>query len=371
MNILPNSIKLDVSRLSAIFESRSASYKFLLFKSIIDEVSIGKTELIFSDLALRAISYAWYSIHYYKLSLGYSDRMTRWVNDLDVAMKDHLLTDQNAYHKIYDALVDISNDGENPINKYIKEYIQAYGEHVPYRLISPWFTSQLKGLKDSDKNKLILTLSKNEKNQSLYKLQIDEQRGLVLTISNEWKEYLQMNEAIIRGWWKFNYILYLQKNNPTILSIATKIEPPISRNMDKIKKIFKEYYKDRKAECFYSGEELEVISHDHYFPWSFLGADPIYNFVPSRKDINSSKSNNIPDESYFNEFVKFQFNLFNFIKRDKKLESTIVYYQNDLHIDLDSTFIDFSEKFKRFYNPLLLSAKNQGFSMNWKYESTR
>ena len=51
-------------------------------------------------------------------------------------------------------------------------------------------------------------------------------------------------------------------------------------------------------ECFISGKKIEDdLSIDHVLPWSYLFSDDIWNLVYVKKNLNSSKSNKIPNES--------------------------------------------------------------------------
>lgn len=363
MEKLPQSQDVPVEKLISVFDSTSASYKFLLFRSILKEVQRGKTTLRFEDLALQSISYAWYSIHFYKLSYGFSDRMSRWIQELDIKMTNRVLISDQSYDRIYDLLSELNDDPVIDLKKFIKEFQIL----VPYRLISPWFSEELRGKKDAQKNGIIKELSQREEYNSIYSID-DSGPFLKLLVSDKWANYLKRNYKIIEGWWRSNFIDYLQKNNPTVLSISTKLTPPESRNMNDIKKLYKDFYNNRGKGpvCFYTGKEIEEsISHDHFLPWSFLGSDPIYNFVPTTREVNSSKSNCIPSKKYLDEFSKFQFEVFEFLKKVNK-KSLLSSYANDLHIDLDSPQQVFDKKITSFYKPLFLTAESQGFHTNWK-----
>ena len=317
MNTFPNDSDLAVNYLAAIFKDRSTSYKFLLFKSILESVKEQKQDLEFDDLALRSISYASYAINFYKLNFGHSDQISNWVNELTNGSEDKGISAE----EIYKALKKSLGDPESLNFKKITKFTKDFKKLVPYRLISPWFKSNLEGKVDNEKNSIIATLSGSDSYQSLYKI-IEENGKLKLVISQRWADYLYKNYAFIFGWWKSEFVLYLQKNNPTVLSLATKLEPPNERSMAEVKKLFSEFfsYQNTSPVCFYSGIEIETISHDHFLPWSFLGSDPVYNFVPTTKGINSSKSNSIPHEKYLNSLAAFQFNLFDFVRNKKTLD---------------------------------------------------
>ena len=61
--------------------------------------------------------------------------------------------------------------------------------------------------------------------------------------------------------------------------------------------------------CIYSGTPLQVgnFSLDHFLPWSFVAHDQLWNLIPTTASVNSSKSNNIPDERYINMFIQAQY----------------------------------------------------------------
>lgn len=363
MDKLPFSDGLDIGALSRIFDKTSASYKFLLFKSILESVQRGNTRLIFKDLALSSMANAWYSIHYYKISYGHADRMTHWVAGLDREMTDQVLISDLSYHKIYDLLTELALNEYKSLNVFLNEFSKL----VPYRLITPWFQDNLRGLFDSKKNAKIMELSHDDERCSIYKISHGPE-GLVLEVRDQWVQYLKYNYTIINGWWSYHFLHYLQKRNPTVLSLATKLAPPLDRNMNLVKKLFQGFFSERSdmKRCIYSGAILlETYSHDHFFPWSFLGSDPLYNFVPTTKNMNSTKSNQIPAKALLKEIAEFQYVFFDYLRfHDNK--KALEFYYNDLQVTDSTDFNRFNEAIGRFYEPLYYTAASQGFSMNWK-----
>ena len=199
--------------------------------------------------------------------------------------------------------------------------------------------------------------------QCLYSIKKED--GLFLYLNPAWQKYLNETQMIIKGWWKSHFIYYLQKNNPTVLSIVTKLEPPVERNMGDVKKLFRDYYKftGEIPRCIYSNNHLDIIHHDHFFPWSFLGSDPLYNFVPTTNNINSSKSNLIPSEEYLHRVATFQFEIFDFIRKHKP--KMIEPFLNDLRVEEGIGETGFVVNYREFYKPLFITASNQGFETGW------
>lgn len=362
MNKLPFDSSLPVNYLASIFNDRSTSYKFLLFKSIIESVNEGKEKLEFEDLALRSISYASYSINFYKLNFGLNDQISTWVKKLESSYPDQAMKSENLYKWLRDR--QLNEDSQNDIKGFIKEF----KKFVPYRLISPWFKKELEGKADSEKNALIAALAADTSKNSLYQI-ISSDGQLSLIIAPKWVEYIKLNYAFILGWWKAEFLVYLQRNNPTVLSLATKLESPIERNMKDVKKLFQDFFQFQNLtpRCFYSAALLETISHDHFMPWSFMGSDPIYNFVPALKEINSKKSDSIPHEKYLNQLAEFQFDVFNFVRTHKKKSTIFENYMNDLQLNEHDSKVEFMPKLNLFYKPLFLTSSNQGFNHGWEY----
>ena len=356
---LPQEEGLAVGKLAGIFDKRTTSYKYLFFKAILDSVKEGEKKVLLNNLLLKSISNALYGIHFYKLSLGKQDQMNKWIEQIDEAMDGKLLVSDMLYTKIYKKLQEMDF-------YRLENIIKELSLYVPFRLLTPWFYDELRGKKDAEKNKMIEKLSHLEEFSSLYKI-VNEQGQCYIELDKKWFRYLKTNESIVLGWWKNHYIGYLQKHNPTVLSIPTKIEPPQTRKMEEIKKLFTNYFENKKPQCIYSGELVgDIIHHDHFFPWSFLGSDPLYNFVPTIQSINSSKSNLIPHKKYLPKAAIFQFEFFSFLreKKNRKIEP----FLNDLRIEDRCQKDEFVLSFENYYKPLYISAKNQGFGV-WTFKN--
>ena len=52
-----------------------------------------------------------------------------------------------------------------------------------------------------------------------------------IVITQPWMGYLQSNLGILLGWTDYNLIMYLQRRNPTVPGIASKIYPPQERKL--------------------------------------------------------------------------------------------------------------------------------------------
>ena len=90
---------------------------------------------------------------------------------------------------------------------------------------------------------------------------------------------------------------------------------------------FKSYLdiENPKHVCFISGEKIkDDLSIDHVIPWSYLFSDDIWNLVYVKKNLNSSKSNMIPNETLIKRLEERNKNLLRLMKeqgiQDKKFQ---------------------------------------------------
>lgn len=105
-------------------------------------------------------------------------------------------------------------------------------------------------------------------------------------------------------------IEYLQKRNPSVPGISDKLYPPQERKLDKVKRYWKLLLSLHSIQDIYGHEELTTqdMSIDHFVPWSYVAHDEFWNLHPTTREINSSKSNNLPDwKTYFTQLAKLEY----------------------------------------------------------------
>ena len=239
---IPQSDLVDYRVFSRLLDDDKvvASYKMYWLLGILDEVALGNTEIEFKKIISRMIVYSWYPILQYKLNYGIFDNLKKSVNY--IAIKYNLPNNYDE-NKLLDFIY--SND-DKELNKMMKELTY----NVPYRLISPFFTDKLKGQKDSIKNKMITELSLESEN-CLYKIVKGEKDKIIL--NEGWKDYLQKNYKVIKGWIYYKIVCFLQKRNPNVPAIAFKIEAPKSRNLTRATTLWKEIIMSKNINDIYTG----------------------------------------------------------------------------------------------------------------------
>lgn len=335
-----------------------ASYKMYWLLGILEEVSIGNTEIEFKQLIARMIVYAWYPQQQFKLSFGFSDNLKKPISY--VASSNKFAANCNE-KELLDFLYK-SNDKE--LNKMMKELTY----NVPYRLLSPFF-------KTIDfKNNLIVELSQGSE-VCLYKIIKGDKDKIV--INDCWMPYLKENYSVIKAWIYYKLICFLQKRNPNVPAIAFKLEPPKSRKLKVATELWVKIINVNNLRDIYTGSEFNevafnkhgVLSIDHFIPWSFVLHDQMWNLVPTFKNVNSKKSDKLLlFDNYIDDFCSIQYKAFSYIC-DKKIKGSIEEYMDMLNIENPydyfkySTKESFSKNIKQHISPLYQIALNQGFEV--------
>jgi len=168
----------------------------------------------------------------------------------------------------------------------------------------------------------------------------------------------------------------MQARNPNIPNVVNKLFMPQQRDsLTKQIQYWKTILTHQEIKCIYSKIRLDKdkISLDHYLPWSFVVHDQLWNLVPTTPSVNSSKSNNLPSEKYFQDFVKLQhlgLNIYNQQVSQMKWLNDVECFIAELRVDQADNLLDL-EILTNAYNvtikPLISLATIQGFSTNWFY----
>lgn len=172
---------------------------------------------------------------------------------------------------------------------------------VPYRLITPFFADQLRGVSDNSKNALIRSLADElfTSVRPLYRFAGPS----AIELHPDWMEYLAANFPIVASWADRRWIAYLQARNPTVLAVSEKTGAPLQRNALTIQTRYWRKVLGAMAKpplCIYSGVPLDPdrFHLDHFLPWTFICHDALWNLLPVSPKANSSKSNRLPHPSY-------------------------------------------------------------------------
>ncbi len=353
---LPFNNNLPINYLSAVFNKTSASYKFYWFISMMEiVVEENKTIIPLRTILIKMICNAWYPVHYYKISFGFSDLLSQHVQKIQALANFPIDISKS---ELYNVLVENTN-------KDINNLISHFDKHVPFRFLSPWFPNTT--------NQEITQLSQNFTNNCLYKIGLDKEKSI--EINKHWVEYLQQNYQIIHDFSYWNLALFLQTKNPNVPDIPNKLIKPIKRSPLLVQRKFWNIVFDSLHEipCIYTKTNLtkENYAVEHFIPHSFVSHDLLWNLIPANTKINSSKSNKLPILSdYIEQFASMQQKAIRIVyekqPHNKMLENYLILGGtiSDI-IQLPETV--FKSKYYNVISPLIQIAENMGFEY-WNYK---
>lgn len=377
VTLVPYSNEVDYITFSRVLNDTSASYKFYWILGILDEVAKDNYEIDFYRLACRMITYAWFPSENYKLSFGKQDSL-KVIIELIKGCEDIIIPKSlKKQEELLKVIYDIKNEN-------IRKEILRLTDLVPYRFLSPFFrkqTSDVERIKREKTGKKSIRLSRvefnniiieesNKTEEVIYSIKRNEENNYIF-ISEKWRNYLKYNYKILKGWIYYELVVFMQNKNPSVPAVILKLEPPIERDLEKQKKIWKEIISKSIIKDIYTDLELneshvsdKKISIDHFIPWTFVMHDKAWNLVPTIDRINSSKSDKLVDfENHIEKFCELQYKFFKHIKikNDKLLEDYEELFKRYDLKEKELAYNEFSEKLKKELKPLYNIALNQGF----------
>ena len=350
----------------------AASYKAFWLKGIIEEVIYNnRSEIAFEAIINRMIVNAWFPIVKYRLSFGYSDKLGETIDYLNKSYgygseikKDKLFKELEFSEKLMQ-------------DKALQKRKKNFYNLVPYRLLSPFFKEELRGLADSKRNRVIEELSvKNE--SCFYRV---SQKDKCIYIRPEWMDYIQKNQSLILGWLQHKLVMYIETKNPNVPNIMFKLDAPMTRKLGEATKYWRRFLFVHPVSDIYTGECLNEVNYekygqmsiDHFIPWSFVLHDEAWNLAPTFKNVNSAKNDGLPNlDKYLNDFCKLQYQSIQFMKEStsnqKLMES---YYNISRGKQLEEIVMKglkleeeaFKEALKGTIVPMFGIARNQGFEV--------
>jgi len=345
---LPFDKNIDTRVVAQIYNNTVATYKFYWFVSILDiVVKEQRRHISIWEIIVGMIVEAWYPIHYFRLSFGKSDSLYNQVIELQKELNIPIDASKNEIKKYIIKNID---------NPRIKNLLRVFTLNVPYRFLSPWITYTT----DAE----VINLSQIFSNNCIYAI-----KGETIEINPKWEQYLNDNYLILFDFTFWNLAVFLQKRNPNVPDITSKLVKPILRDSLTNQRHFWDVFIDINGsiQCIYTGKYLykKAYDLDHFVPWSFVSHNLLWNLLPADSSINSSKSNNLPQlETYLRPFAQIHQKAIKTIypknPNNKLLEDYLT-----LHSSL-SELIQLSENdfyivYQKTFSPLVQIAENMGF----------
>ncbi len=382
MEELPKSDTVDVSALSRLFKKTTNSYKYLFFMSLLDILKRRQFDVLspisFKEIIIEMLANAWYPHTYFKLSFGLQDKISDKLDSLNIDISDTKIIFQDTDKRYLRRTI---------IEKPIDDIILDLRRYVPFLLIRPFFEQELKSAKvgrnkrsnPGDDEQEIINLAEALFNvkKPLYRFDTNLYKDCSsINLHPEWVSYIENNYSIVRAWACWEWLKYMQERNPNVPAVANKLFPPQERgSLNNHKSYWKLILKQTNLQCIYSKETLPPhgFSLDHYLPWSFVAHDQPWNLIPTFPEVNSSKSNYLPDENYFDEFVNLQHLGLSVAKESMgqtQWSNYIEPYIADLKIANGNNLLDLQilkAAYESTLTPLISIAIRQGFT-RWFYK---
>lgn len=372
---LPYSDELNIGYLSRLFDNTSNCYKFFWFQAILRKLDGKATTLSFNELIDEMIADAWYMVTEYHLRLG----PVGGTDNLEEVVK--YISTQYGFAsstKREEIIRFLSDSGD----KKIRDYKATLTLNVPYRLQVPFYDEIYIENNMWGGSKSRLTSEINRQHRLMYYFVSVSGLDTLIEVDGTWATYLSKHREILRGWTQLKLIQYLQSRNPSVPGIADKLEPPVARDIERVRKYWKLIIQiDPSLHDIYGNETLteKSISVDHFVPWQYVAHDELWNLHPTTRSINSSKNNSLPSwDVYFALLGEIEYRAYEIMNDNDvvrhEFDKIAPYHLNDpavrnqLYSDgLDKTV--FIERLGNIIRPIYDAARNQGFR-EWIYNGS-
>jgi hypothetical protein len=349
---LPSGKNIDTKALTQIYNNTVATYKYYWFVSILDiAVKEQRRQISFWEIIVGMVAEAWYPIHYFRISFGKADSLYNQIIELQKELNIPIDANKNDIKK------HIINNLNTP---KIKSLLRVFTLNVPFRFLSPWINYTT----DAE----VVSLSQSFTNNCIYAI-----KGDIIELNPYWEQYLNDNYLILRDFTFWNLTVFLQKRNPNVPDVPSKLVKPILRDSLTKQRHFWNSYIDINGslQCIYTGKMLLKNEYDldHFVPWSFVSHNLLWNLLPANSSINSSKNNNLPSlEMYLRPFAQIHKKALQTIypnnPNNKLLEDYLILH-NSISELVKLSDEDFFDIFHKTFSPMVQIAENMGFKY-WK-----
>ena len=348
---------MSQSIFSTVFNSTTTSYKYYWWYAILQLIKEnGDEKLSFDEISFKMLYLVWYPIHFYRISLGKKDQLTKYV----IKIKNEFHLEEDISEGDFIQFLKTNKD-----NIIIRNILKNMMKYVPYRFIRPWIKETI-ALPDGVVNDIIKTLHKHK--NTVYNINRKD-NGIYFT--KEWFDFIGGNFRVIEDFTLYNLCKYVEKHNPEVSNISIRLWKPQIRNLSQPTKLWKSFILENKLQTsvfsntFFS--DLELFTIDHYLPWSYVTHDKLWNLHPVTKSINSSKSNNLPNNKYLEDFCLLQYDFVQFLGENykKELVDYNLLFQANNQTVLDIPKNIFVNELKGKFESHIQIAINMGFNNNW------
>lgn len=149
------------------------------------------------------------------------------------------------------------------------------------------------------------------------KVVINPQKKIkVVRLNPQWVPYLQKHKEILQAFTYQNLASKLEVLNPLMPALLAKLLPQNKREaLTAQRAYFSAFLQHQQLTSIYTGQSVSLqddFALDHFLPWSFVHHDLIWNLTPISRELNSSKSNQLPDPALISRLSDQQLELLRF-----------------------------------------------------------
>lgn len=361
--LLVSSSNVEIRPLQRAFHKTTASYKFLWFLAILDLVKeasqdAGPLRLSISTICVRMVAKSWIRTQRFKLSFGRWDQITAIIEALKNLENDFLFDPR---YKEPEALRALETFARMQPEKFRKILFSPLSRYVPYRLLSVWFPRAVESFKEA--------ISFNSKKNLYY---FPENNLKSIEISADWRKYFLENYELLKDFTYWKFADFLQTRNTGVPALVKKFELPESRiSLETQRKFWTPFLTSSHLAKDIYGNQLDPnnFALDHFLPWTFVVHNQIWNLTPTDRELNSSKSDQIPQDFFIRPLALQHKNLvrYHLSKDRKRSEDFFAEYEIFLGVEI-ADFVSASdaqviELFQEHLDPLQQTALNMGFSL--------
>lgn len=367
---------LDVEGFARMMKDPSYCYKFYWLEAIVKLISRNYTEVIYDEVITEMIVNAWYPVTEYHIHLSgifgigeIKDNLERVV----IKLKTLSELESNA------SSVEI----QNAVNRFAKELHKekmSLTLNVPYKALSGFANKGGEMISlDSSAGRMMAYYNHLSHTNLLLPYTFGEENGLArkITFNDAWIQMIKDNTVSILGWIQSEKVKWLQNNNPEVPGLIYKLDRSEEkiRKLTKVHKLWDGILDLQPVKDVFTDESVNVNAYavDHFIPWSFVMNDELWNLMPMDLNLNSAKSNKLPEwDKFFVKFASNQYLMYEVIhERDSIRKLYEACYRDNLHsIWANQELYIKGNSQEKFYGildrnmrPVYDSAKRQGYDI--------
>ena len=129
----------------------------------------------------------------------------------------------------------------------------------------------------------------------------------VIRVTESARSFITINAPVLEQLANLWWAKYLEKVNLLAPMVIEKVERDGAKR-GSLTAFLRILRQTDEARCFYCGvaltEKSREVHVDHVIPWSFMLADPLWNFVLSCARCNLAKSDILPDRRFLADLVR-------------------------------------------------------------------